>query len=41
MSLNPPIRQGQTRYHFLVFEFAKEDNIDLELGLTEYDYDLV
>ncbi|KIH55891.1 structure-specific recognition protein [Ancylostoma duodenale] len=35
ISLNPPIRQGQTRYHYLVLEFLKEDEIDLELGLTE------
>ncbi|CAJ0598439.1 unnamed protein product [Cylicocyclus nassatus] len=35
ISLNPPIRQGQTRYHYLVLEFLREDEIDLELGLTE------
>ncbi|MFH4974322.1 hypothetical protein AB6A40_001031 [Gnathostoma spinigerum] len=35
ISLNPPIRQGQTRYHFLVLEFSKEEEVDLDLGLTE------
>lgn len=35
ISLNPPIRQGQTRYHYLVLEFLKDDEIDLELGLTD------
>lgn len=35
ISLNPPIRQGQTRYHYLVLEFLKEDEIELELGLTD------
>uniref|UniRef100_A0A0N5AUN1 FACT complex subunit SSRP1 n=1 Tax=Syphacia muris TaxID=451379 RepID=A0A0N5AUN1_9BILA len=35
ISLNPPIRQGQTRYHFLVLEFTKDEEIELDLGLTE------
>ncbi|EGT44584.1 hypothetical protein CAEBREN_28220 [Caenorhabditis brenneri] len=35
LSLNPPIRQGQTRYSYLVFEFLKEDEQDLELAITE------
>ncbi|CAJ0928527.1 unnamed protein product, partial [Mesorhabditis belari] len=34
-SLAPPIRQGQTRYHYLVFEFAREDKMEIELGLTD------
>ncbi|CAD6188199.1 unnamed protein product [Caenorhabditis auriculariae] len=34
ISLNPPIRQGQTRYSYLVCEFVKEDEIELEIGLT-------
>ncbi|CAG9533884.1 unnamed protein product [Cercopithifilaria johnstoni] len=34
ISLNPPIRQGQTRYHFLVLEFSKDEEVDLDLGLT-------
>uniref|UniRef100_A0A1I7UL61 FACT complex subunit SSRP1 n=1 Tax=Caenorhabditis tropicalis TaxID=1561998 RepID=A0A1I7UL61_9PELO len=35
LALNPPIRQGQTRYSYLVFEFLKEDEQDLELALTD------
>lgn len=34
ISVNPPIRQGQTRYHFLVLEFSKDEEVDLDLGLT-------
>ncbi|PAV64448.1 hypothetical protein WR25_07035 [Diploscapter pachys] len=33
--LNPPIRQGQTRYGYLVLEFTKEEEIELALGLTD------
>jgi len=32
--INPPIRQGQTRYPFLVLEFSKEEHIELELALN-------
>ncbi|CAB3402660.1 unnamed protein product [Caenorhabditis bovis] len=39
ISLNPPIRQGQTRYSYLVLEFIKDEDIDLELGLTEEQID--
>jgi len=35
LHINPPVRQGQTRYPFLVLEFSKEDYIELELVLTE------
>ncbi|VDN54982.1 unnamed protein product [Dracunculus medinensis] len=35
ISLNPPIRQGQTRYHFLVLEFNKDEEIELDIGLTQ------
>ncbi|XP_041456015.1 FACT complex subunit SSRP1-like isoform X1 [Lytechinus variegatus] len=35
MSLDPPIVQGQTRYHFLILSFNKEDTLALELNLTE------
>ncbi|VDP14362.1 unnamed protein product, partial [Soboliphyme baturini] len=33
--LDPPIKQGQTRYHFLIFEFLKDEQIELEIGLPE------
>ncbi|EFO84948.1 hypothetical protein CRE_03995 [Caenorhabditis remanei] len=35
LSLNPPIRQGQTRYSYLVFEFVKEDDQEMEITLTD------
>ncbi|VDK75633.1 unnamed protein product [Anisakis simplex] len=35
ISLNPPLRQGQTRYHFLVLEFTKDEEVELDLGLTQ------
>lgn len=36
MSLDPPIKQGQTRYHYLVFLFGQEEDITIELPFTEY-----
>lgn len=36
LHINPPIRQGQTRYPFLVLEISKEDYIELDLCLTEF-----
>lgn len=35
LHINPPIRQGQTRYPFLVLEFAKDEFIEVEIALTE------
>lgn len=36
ISLDPPIKQGQTRYHFLVFVFSQEDeDISIELPFSE------
>lgn len=35
LHINPPIRQGQTRYPFLVLEFSKEEYIEVDLALTE------
>ncbi|CAG2170060.1 unnamed protein product, partial [Oppiella nova] len=35
MSLDPPIKQGQTRYHFLILLFNKDEELSLELGITE------
>lgn len=37
VSLDPPIKQGQTRYHFLILLFNKDDETTLELGLSEKD----
>ncbi|XP_062377395.1 FACT complex subunit SSRP1 [Sardina pilchardus] len=35
ISLDPPIKQGQTRYHFLILLFSKEEDIHLTLNMTE------
>ncbi|KAJ8934564.1 hypothetical protein NQ318_017263 [Aromia moschata] len=35
VSLDPPIKQGQTRYHFLVLLFNQEDESSIELPFTE------
>ncbi|CAG9824663.1 unnamed protein product, partial [Phaedon cochleariae] len=35
VSLDPPIKQGQTRYHFLVLLFNREDETSIELPFSE------
>jgi len=35
VSLDPPIKQGQTRYPYLVFLFATEEKCSVELPFTE------
>lgn len=35
VALEPPIRQGQTRYPFLVLQFPREEEMDAELNLDE------
>lgn len=35
LSLDPPIKQGQTRYHFLVLLFGNEEDTSIELPFTE------
>lgn len=35
LSLDPPIKQGQTRYQFLILLFNKEEEISLEMNLTD------
>ncbi|XP_070184989.1 LOW QUALITY PROTEIN: FACT complex subunit SSRP1-like [Littorina saxatilis] len=37
VSLDPPIKQGQTRYHFLILLFNKEDEMTVEMGMSEED----
>ncbi|ELT88434.1 hypothetical protein CAPTEDRAFT_172235 [Capitella teleta] len=37
VSLDPPIKQGQTRYHFVILLFNTDDEITLEMGLSEDD----
>lgn len=35
MGLDPPLRQGQTRYPFIVMQLKLDDEINLDLNLTE------
>lgn len=35
LSLDPPIKQGQTRYHFLILLFNKEEEVTVELNITD------
>ncbi|KAJ3323186.1 FACT complex subunit [Blyttiomyces sp. JEL0837] len=35
MQLDPPVRQGQTRYPFLVFQFDRDEEIDATLRLED------
>ncbi|ORY90989.1 hypothetical protein BCR43DRAFT_447036 [Syncephalastrum racemosum] len=35
IGLDPPLRQGQTKYPFLVFQFVRDDEIDVELNIEE------
>lgn len=37
LSLDPPIKQGQTRYHFLILLFNKEEDTSIELALSDAD----
>ena len=37
IGLDPPLRQGQTRYPFLVMQFKKEEEVNIELNMTEED----
>lgn len=36
IALNPPLRQGQTQYPHLVFQFEKESEIEATLNLSEF-----
>jgi structure-specific recognition protein 1 len=37
IGLDPPLRQGQTRYPFLVMQFKKDEHVNIELNMTEED----
>ena len=37
IGLDPPLRQGQTRYPFLVMQFKKDEEVNIELNMTEED----
>ncbi|KAL8642125.1 MAG: hypothetical protein Q9228_001150 [Teloschistes exilis] len=34
IGLDPPLRQGQTRYPFLVMQFKRDDEVTIELNMT-------
>ncbi len=36
LGLEPPLRQGQTRYPFLVMQLKLDEEISLELNMTEF-----
>ena len=35
VNLDPPIKQGQTRYHYIVCSFMQDDETEIELPLEE------
>ncbi|KAI9813381.1 MAG: FACT complex subunit [Phylliscum demangeonii] len=35
VGLDPPLRQGQTRYPFLVMQFKRDEEITIEMNMTE------
>ncbi|CAH8571496.1 unnamed protein product [Heterobilharzia americana] len=35
VQLDPPIKHGQTRYHFIILLFDKDSHVDLEMTATE------
>ncbi|CAI5756622.1 unnamed protein product [Candida verbasci] len=39
LQIDPPLRQGQTRYPFLVLQFSKEEETELEINLTNEEYE--
>ncbi|KAG8904601.1 FACT complex subunit [Tulasnella sp. 403] len=39
IGLDPPIRQGQTRYPYLVLIFSREEELDIELNLDQETID--
>lgn len=38
LGLDPPLRQGQTRYPFIVAQLKKDEEISMDLNMTEYVY---
>jgi structure-specific recognition protein 1 len=37
IGLDPPLRQGQTRYPFIVMQFKKDDEVTIDLNVSEED----
>lgn len=40
LQIDPPLRQGQTKYPFLVLQFSREEETELELNLSDEEFDL-
>lgn len=36
VGVDPPLRQGQTRYPFLVIQFTREEDMEVELNIEEF-----
>jgi len=36
IGVDPPLRQGQTRYPFLVISFTREEDMEVELNIEEF-----
>ena len=39
LSIEPPLRQGQTTYPFLVMQFQKDEETEVQLNLEDEDFD--
>lgn len=40
LQIDPPLRQGQTRYPFLVLQFSSEEETELVLNLSDEEFEL-
>ncbi|KAG4302854.1 hypothetical protein PCANB_000870 [Pneumocystis canis] len=38
IGLDPPLRQGQTEYPFLVIQFMREEEMEVELNLEDFEF---
>ncbi len=36
ISLDPPVKQGQTCYHFLIILFSKDEELSLALNMSKW-----
>lgn len=36
LGLDPPLRQGQTRYPFIVMQLKLDEEVTIDLNMTEY-----
>lgn len=40
IQIDPPLRQGQTRYPFLVMQFRREEEMEVELNVDDEEFEL-